>query len=127
MVILLSSYSSHTQSMCPIDVASHIRNDSFLFVVIAFLCTGVTPSAGNFLLAFAHFEDQPKTGYLSRKQFHAALYHFGAVFSEAGEEDFFDAFAITSSDGDRKVCYHTLSNAIDERGLAHPLTRAGNS
>jgi hypothetical protein len=27
---------------------------------------GVTGSAGNFLLAFAHFEPQPKTGSLTR-------------------------------------------------------------
>lgn len=90
---------------------------------------GVPPSAGNFLLAFAHFEPSlgthsdpiPKTGYLSWAQFQVALQHFGAVFTEKDERDLFEAFATAQSDGERKVHVWTFVEAIEDRGLCHPL------
>ena len=82
---------------------------------------GVPASAGNFGLAFSHFEPQPKRGKVTRAQFHAILYHFGAVFSEKDEEDYFQVFATTDNDGQRMVDYHTWADALDERGLVHPL------
>jgi len=89
---------------------------------------GVPPSAGNFLLVFAHFEPSlgthadpiPKTGYLTWSQFQSALQHFGAIFTEKDERDFFEAFATTQG-GEKKVHVQTFVEAIEERGLCHPL------
>ena len=43
-------------------------------------------NTANFLLAFAHFESQPKTSFLDRQQFAAGLHHYGAVFTEQDEQ-----------------------------------------
>ncbi len=54
-------------------------------------------------MQFAHFEPQPKTGFLTRSQFKLALEHFGAVFREGDEQHFFEAFAVPVEDGEHKV------------------------